>query len=100
MALDYKEVQKELEEYLQLEKIPEEKREELINKMGEALFKRIFLETMERLGDIGVTEYDKLLEKQASADEMDEFLEKRIPNYNEFLRSVVEKFKADLKERR
>lgn len=98
MALDYQAVQKELTEHFQLDKVPEEKREELLTKMGEALFKRIFLETMEKIGESGVAEYDKLLERKASVEEIDAFLESKIPDYNGFLRSVVEKFKSDMKK--
>lgn len=96
MALDQEALKKELIEAFHLEGIPVDKQEELISKMGEALLKRIFLETMEKIGDEGVKEYEALLDKAAKQEEIEVFLENKIPGYNIFVRGVVEKFKEEM----
>lgn len=98
MAIDYTALKDELVKEFHLENISEEKQEELLGKMGEALLKRIFLETMEKIGDAGVAEYEALLEKAAKEDEIDAFFESKIPGYNVFVRSIVENFKSEMKK--
>jgi len=98
MALDYAVLKDEFVKEFHLEKVSEEKQEELLAKMGEALLKRIFLETMEKIGDQGVAEYEKMLEKNAKEDEIDAFFESKIPGYNVFVRNIVEDFKTAMQK--
>lgn len=97
-TIDQEALKKELIEAFHLEGIPEDKQEALLSKMGEALLKRIFLETMEKMGEAGVTEYEALLDKGAKQEEIEAFLENKIPGYNIFVRGVVDKFKEEMKE--
>jgi Protein of unknown function (DUF5663) len=96
MALDQETLKKELIEAFHLEGIPEDKQEALISKMGEVLLKRIFLETMEKIGEAGATEYEALLDKGAKQEEIEAFLENKIPGYNVFVRGVVANFKEEM----
>ena len=75
MALDQEVLKKELISAFHLEGIPADKQEALLSKIGEALLKRIFLETMEKIGEAGATEYEALLDKEAKQEEIEEFLE-------------------------
>lgn len=83
---------------LGLEGLPSEKQDALLEKIGEALMKRLFLETIEKLGTEGTKEYEALLEKKASPEEIDAFLEQRIPGYHIFVREVVEEFREEMKK--
>lgn len=96
MALDQTQLRDELIKAFHLEQIPEDKRDELLEKMGEALLKRVFLATMEKIGDEGVAEYEMLLEKQATPEEVDAFFEKKIPGYDVFVREVATEFKEEM----
>lgn len=96
MALDQEALKKELIATFHLEGLPEDKQEALLSKMGEALLKRIFLETMEKIGDAGVKEYEMLLDRGATQEEIEAFLESRIPGYNIFVRGVVAGFKEEM----
>lgn len=98
MALDQEALKTELIEAFHLENVPEDKKEELLAKIGEALVKRIFIETMEKLGDENVAEYESLLNKEAKQEELESFFENKIPGYNIFVRGVVDKFKEELTE--
>ncbi len=98
MALDQEALKKELIEAFHLEGVPADKQEELLSKIGEALLKRIFLETMEKMGDENVKEYEELLDKEAKQEELEAFFESKIPGYNIFVRGVVTKFKEELAE--
>lgn len=96
MALDQPQLREELIKAFHLEQIPEDKRDELLEKMGEAVLKRIFLATMDKIGDDGVAEYEILLEKQATPEEVDAFFEKKIPGYDVFIRGVADEFKEEM----
>ncbi|MDD2766697.1 MAG: DUF5663 domain-containing protein [Candidatus Moranbacteria bacterium] len=98
MALDQEALKTELIEAFHLENVPEDKKEELLAKIGEALVKRIFIETMEKLGDENVAEYESLLNREAKQEELESFFENKIPGYNIFVRGVVDKFKEELTE--
>lgn len=98
MALDQEALKKELIEAFHLEDVPEDKQEELLAKIGESLLKRIFLDTMEKLGDANMKEYEEMLDREAKQEELEAFFENKIPGYNIFVRGVVEKFKEELAE--
>ena len=96
MALDQGQLREELIKTFHLEQVPDGKRDELLAKMGEAVLKRIFLATLEKLGEDGVAEYEVLLEREATPEEVDTFFEKKIPGYDVFVRSVVDEFKEEM----
>jgi hypothetical protein len=86
----------EIIETFGLEDLAPEKQDELISKVGEVFLKRLFLATLDKLGTQGSKEYEGLLEKEASVDEIEAFLEVKIPNYPVFVRGVVTDFKNDM----
>ncbi len=91
-------VQKTLLDELGLENLPQEKKDQLLIKMTEALLKRIFIETMEKLDEKGRGEYDKLVEEKADPQKMEEFLASRIGGYEEMVKKVIEEFKEEMKK--
>lgn len=97
MDIDYTKIEEELAEGLGMSGLPKERREELLAKMLEALMKRIFMDTMDRLGEQGMTEYEALIESEPNEEAVGKFLEERIPNYASFVEGVVDQFKRDIK---
>jgi hypothetical protein len=69
-----------------------------LDSLMEALIKTIFLRTFDRLGDEGVTEYERLLERATNPEEVSVFLEQKIPGYNVFVREMIEDFKHSFTE--
>lgn len=97
MEVDYAKIEADLIESLALSGLSKEKQEELLAKMLQALLRRIFMDTMERLGEQGMDEYEALIEKKPTEAEVGQFLEEHIPNYVEFVNGVVDQFKKDIK---
>jgi hypothetical protein len=97
MDMNHEKLIQEFAREFALENLPEDKRQALAEKMAETLLQHLFVETMEKLGDAGVAEYEKLLEGEASPEQMEAFFESRIPGYNVFIRETAERFRADLK---
>jgi len=82
---------------LGIDSLPEDKRNELLIKMTEVLLKRIFVETMERLGEDGREEYEKFLDDENIAPEQaQEFFKKHIPNYEMMIQGVIDEFRAEM----
>ena len=99
MAIDYKQIRDELAEAFHLEGMPVKEKEMLLAKMGEALLKRIFLETMEKIGDEGVKEYEVLLAREATQEELEAFFEEHISGYAVFVKEIVKDFTSEMQEK-
>lgn len=97
MEIDYTKLKQDLLDELSLTGIVPEKQEELLGKMLEALLKRIFIETLEKLGESGAEEYEELVAKEVSEEEVARFIEGKIPNYDAFVQGIIDQFKADMK---
>ncbi|MGK2849191.1 MAG: DUF5663 domain-containing protein [Minisyncoccota bacterium] len=98
MPFEYDSIKRELIQDLHLDVFTPEHQEELLSIMGEVLLKRIFLETMEKIGGTGVAEYEKLLDALAGQDQIDNFFEQKIPGYPVFVRSIVDAFKEEMSQ--
>ncbi len=96
-TIDYTKLREDLIDELALAGLAPEKQDELLGKMLEALLKRIFMNTMERLGEEGVNEYEKLVEGNPEEKAVAEFLEAKIPDYDSFVQGIIDQFKKDVK---
>ncbi|NTV41244.1 MAG: hypothetical protein HGA61_03135 [Candidatus Moranbacteria bacterium] len=81
---------------LGIDSLPEDKQNELIIKMTEILLKRIFLETMEKLGDQGREEYEKMSEGQVEPEQVAAFFKDKIRNYDEMVETIVNEFREEM----
>ncbi len=96
--MQYDQIMADIVRELGLESLPQEKKEEMLAKIGELLMKQIFLETMDRLGEEGATEYERLMESNPEQSAIESFLNEKIPGYNELIAKIVEDFKKEMKE--
>jgi hypothetical protein len=81
---------------LGIDTLSEDKQNELIIKMTEVLLKRIFLETMEKLGESGREEYEKMSEGKVEPEQVEAFFKEKISNYDEMVDKIIEEFKAEM----
>jgi hypothetical protein len=91
-------VQKSLLDELGLSDLPQDKQEQLVIRMTEVILKRIFLETMEHLDEQGKEEYAGLVEGGAKPEQVEEFLNSKIQNYDTLIQKIVEEFKEEMKK--
>lgn len=76
--------------------LPQEKQENLLVKIGELIMKRIYLETMESLEK---ADQDKLIDLMDNNPEgVEAFLKEKFPEYDDFVKKVVDEFKKEMKE--
>lgn len=79
-----------------IDTLPEDKQGEIILKLSESLLKRIFLESMEKIGEQGRDEYEKASEKFTAPGEMETFFSEKIQDYDKMVERVVEEFKSEM----
>ncbi len=90
-------LKKKILEHLGIETIPQEMQNEIIAKFGEVVFKEILLQTLERFDESQQKEYEQMLERNASPEEMETFLKQEIPDYEQLVFSVIDSLMKDLK---
>ena len=81
---------------LGIDTLSQEKQNELVIKMTEVLLKRIFLETMEKLGEQGREEYEKLTEGEVEPEKVEAFFKEKITGYDEMVGKVIEEFREEM----
>lgn len=91
-------LQKDLAEELGLADLPQDKKEQLLIRMTEVILKRIFVETMHRLAEPDQSSYEKLIDDNASPEEVEKFLREKISNYDVMVKKVVDDFKEEMKK--
>lgn len=89
-------IQADLMKDLGLDNLPDDKKEALALKMTEVVLKRIFVETMEKLNDQDKQTYSEMVEANATAEDVENFVSGKISNYNNMVLKIVEKFKEEM----
>jgi len=93
-----KKIQEDIVRELGLENLPEDKQKELIEKMTETLFSRIYAETLERLSDADKEIYFGMIDQKSSPEEFDKFLMEKIPDYEQMVQKTIANFKEEMKK--
>jgi hypothetical protein len=83
---------------LGLNDLPADKQEQLLIKMTEVVLQRIFVETMDKLAPVDQEEYEKMIDREATPEEMEAFLKGKIAGYDEMIKKVVDDFKEEMKK--
>jgi hypothetical protein len=89
-------IEKSLVEEMGLSGLPEEKQKKLIDKMFEVLLKRIFVETNLKLSEADRKTFGEMINKGTAPEEMEKFLQEKIPNFNEILKNILGNFKDEM----
>ena len=76
--------------------LPEEKQQELVSKMFEVLLKRIYVEANEKLSEEDGNALDAMIEKNSQPEEVEKFLQEKIPDYSEMIKNILAGFKDEM----
>lgn len=87
-----------LMEELGLSELSKDKQDELLIKMTEAVLRRIFSESLEKLSDVDKEEYMKMIDAEEGPEKIEAFLKGKIANYDEMVKRIIEEFKAEMKK--
>ena len=89
-------LQKSLVDELGLASLLQDKQEELLVKMTEVVLKRIFVETMEKLPETDQETYAKMIDENATPEDLEKFLLEKIPNYDALVKKAVDGFREEM----
>lgn len=76
---------------------PENEKIQLLEKVGELVLKRIFVEAMEKIGEDGRRDYQDLIEKKAGAEDIRNFFNEKIKNFDTFADDVIDEIRDEMK---
>lgn len=82
-------------ELFEIDKLPEERRAEMISKIGASIFQGVLLRVLPLLDEPDLAEYDRLIESGQSPEDLLDFFFEKVPN---FMQIVVEESVALRKE--
>ncbi|HCY18149.1 MAG: hypothetical protein UR62_C0015G0027 [Candidatus Nomurabacteria bacterium GW2011_GWF2_35_12] len=89
------EIRKNIIELFEIEKLPEEKREEAITRIGNIIFQSVLIKSLPALNEKDLAEYEKMMDNHVDADILLDFFFEKVPN---FLQIVVEESENFRKE--
>ncbi|EKE20073.1 MAG: hypothetical protein ACD_8C00057G0024 [uncultured bacterium] len=81
---------------LGMDNFSKDQQNEILIRMTEVLLKRIFLETMEKLGENGREEYEKISQGEVEPEKIEAFFKEKIQNYDEMVQQIVEDFRVEM----
>ncbi len=90
-------IKKDIAKELGLEVLPREEQEKILNDMAEALLRRVFLETFERLEESDREALLEMLDADAETEKVEKFIQEKIPDYNAIVEKVMNDFKEGIK---
>jgi hypothetical protein len=90
-------IKEDIMQYLGLSKLSQDKQDEILAKIGEIILKKIFIETVDKLGEEDRLAFEKMLKEGSDADSIEKFLNTKIENYDMIINRIVEEVKNDIK---
>lgn len=90
-------IKEDIMQYLGLNKLSQDKQDEILAKIGEIILKKIFIETVDKLKEGDREEFEKMLKDGSDADKIEKFLNTKIENYDIIIGKIVEDIKNDIK---
>jgi hypothetical protein len=97
-AVEQESLEQDIIKELGLSELAPEKQQELLINMTEAVLQRIFVKTMICLSEAEQNEYADMVEQGTTAEDMDEFLKEKIPDYEEMVKKIINDFKEEMKK--
>ncbi|OGI73536.1 hypothetical protein A3D42_02565 [Candidatus Nomurabacteria bacterium RIFCSPHIGHO2_02_FULL_41_18] len=99
MDINTQKVQKEFRENIinlfQIDKLPEDKQEETINRIGKLIFQAVLLRVLPLMEEAEVEEYNKLIEGGATPEAVLDFFFGKVPGFLDIIAEETENFRKE-----
>lgn len=89
-------IKQNLMDLFEIEKMPEEKREETLNKLTNLILESTLVRTLPLLSEENMTEYEDILESKQSPEVLFNFLSSKIPSFEEILKEEADMLHKEL----
>lgn len=86
-------IQKNIIEALELETLPKEEGEEILQRIGALIYQNVLMRAMETMSDKNQDEFEEILDKNAGPEEIFIFLKNKVSNFEKIIDEESEKFK-------
>lgn len=92
------EVQKTIIELFEINKLPEEKQEETISRIGKIIFQSVLMRVLPILKEEELDQYEKLVESGVEPDALLDFFFEKIPSFLQIVAEETENFRKESAE--
>jgi hypothetical protein len=89
-------IKQNLMDLFEIEKMPEEKREETLNKLTNLILESTLVRALPLLSEENMTEYEDILESKQSPEVLFNFLSSKIPSFEDILKEEADMLHKEL----
>ena len=86
-------IKKNISTVLNIDNLPEEKREQILTDVGGIIFQNVLMRVLENMPEKEQDEFEALLDKNADSEEVFEFLNSKTQNFPKIIEEEALKFK-------
>jgi len=91
-------IKKTIIELFEIEKLPEDKQEETIARIGKIIFQAVLIRVLPLLEEKDLEEYNKLVESNPAPDILLDFFFDKVPSFLEIVTDEAENFRKEASE--
>lgn len=89
------EIRQNIVEMFEIDKLPVEKQEETIDRIGKIIFQAVLLRVLPEMTEEDVNEYEKLIENKVAPDDLMYFFFQKVPNFLQIVAEESENFRIE-----
>jgi len=92
-------IRKDLFDLFQLDKMPPEKGEEVLNRLANLVFQSVLVRSLPMLSEEDLSEYEKIVSGDENADVLIKFLSEKVPEFNKIISEEAGVLRRELSEK-
>lgn len=98
MITNKSEVRQNIIDLFEIDKMPEDKQEEMIGKIGGIIFQAVILRVLPMMSPEDLEEYNRMMDENASPEKVFDFLFEKVPNFFGIIAEESENFRKEAGE--
>ena len=91
-------MKKDLIDMFELDKLPGDKAEEMVGRLGRLIFQAALVRSIPLLSEENQKEYETLIDSEKGGDEMFKFLQEKVPGFEEIIKEESEALRLEMSE--
>lgn len=92
------EIRKNIITLFEIDKLPEDKQEETISRIGKIIFQAVLIRVLPLLKENDLAQYEKLIENEVEPDQLYNFFFEKIPLFLQIVAEEAENFRKESAE--
>lgn len=98
MLTNKNEVRQNIIDLFEIDKMPEDKQEEMLEKIGGIIFKATLMRILPMMPEEDLEEYNRMMDENASPEKVFDFLFEKVPNFFGIIAEESEAFRKEAGE--